>query len=128
MHDQSMYAQVYDELWTFKNNEPIIECVALVCLGKTAGDDARDSFELQRSRGLLAARASAEIKSGNNHIALLVERVEIRCVIFECYRGHLLRRHVVAVRVFTCVNAIGVQIVFVDKENPAAYTSPENLP
>ena len=80
-----------------------------------------NSFELQRGRGLFAARACAEIKSGNNDVALLVERIEVRIVIFKCYCGHLFRRHVVAVSVFTCVNAVSVQIVFIDEENPAAH-------
>ena len=114
-------AQMRHQLRAFEHDEAVIECVALVCLGKTAGDDARNSFELQRGRGLLAARAASEIKSAHDNVALLIERVEVRIVIFKCHRSHLLWRHVVAVSVFAPVNAVSVQIVFVDKENPAAH-------
>ena len=53
--------QMRHELRAFEHDETVIECVALVSLGKTAGDDARDSFELQRGGSLFATRAGAEI-------------------------------------------------------------------
>ena len=114
-------AQVRHQLGAFEHDEAVVERVALVSFGKAGGDDARNSFELQRRGGLFAARAGAEIESADHDVALLIKRVEVRIVIFKCYRRHLLRRHVVAVSVFARVNAVGVQIVFVDKENAAAH-------
>jgi len=71
-------AQVRDQLRTFEDDEAVIECIALVRLGKAAGNDTRDSFEFERGRSLFAARASAEIKSGNDNISILIQRIEIR--------------------------------------------------
>src|SRR5215813_1467879 len=93
-------AQVCDQLWTFEHDEPVVKRVALVGLGKTAGDDARNSFELQGCGRLFATRTASEIQSAYNNVALLIKRVEIRIVVFESHRGHLLGSHVVAVSVF----------------------------
>ena len=60
---------------------------------------------------LFAARAASKIESADHDVARLIERVEVRIVIFKCHRRHLLRRHVVAVSVFAAVNAVRVQIV-----------------
>ena len=117
----SVVRKMRDQLRAFEHDEAVIECVALVCLGKTAGDDARNSFELQRGRSLFAARAASKIESAHDNVALLIKRVEVGIVIFKCHCRHLLWRHVVAVSVFAPVNAVSVQIVFVDKENPAAH-------
>src|SRR5262249_33129864 len=43
-------------------------------------------------------------------------------VVFECDGCHLFGSHVVAVSVFAPVNPVGVQIVFVDKQDPSADT------
>src|SRR5205807_7628803 len=99
----------------------VVERVSLVGLGKAGGDDARDAFELQRGRRLFATRAASKIKSTDDDVAFLVERIEVRIVIFKCYRRHFFRFHIVAVSVFAAVNAVGVQIVFINKENAAAH-------
>ena len=109
-----------DQLWTLEHDEAVIECVALVRFGKTAGDDARNAFELQRGRGLLAAGAAAKIESAHHDVALLIKRVEVRIVIFKRDRRHFLRRHIVAVSVFAAVNAVGVQIVLINEKNATA--------
>ena len=67
-----------DQLSTFEDDEAVVECIAFVCLGKAAGNDTRDSFEFERGRRLFAARASTEIKSGNDNIPILIQRIEIR--------------------------------------------------
>src|SRR5436309_2359310 len=105
------------QLGTLEHHETVVECVALISLRETAGDHAWNPLELQRSCSLFATGAGAKVKSSDDDVAALIERIEVWIVIFECYRGHLLRRHVVAIRVFTSVNAVGVQIVFVDEEN-----------
>ena len=120
-------AQVRHQLGAFEHDEAVVERVALVGFGKAAGDDAGNAFELQRRGGLFATRAGAEVESADDDVALLIERVEVRIVIFKCDRRHLLRRHVVAVSVFAGVNAVGVQIVFVDKENATAHAGRETV-
>src|SRR5439155_7986701 len=99
----------------------VVERVAFLGFGKTAGDHTGNAFELQGRGGLFAARASSKIESGNNDVAGFVELVEFGVVIFKCDGRHLLRRHVVAVSVFATVNAVGVLVVFVDEENPTAH-------
>src|SRR5438034_1921518 len=115
-------AQVRHQLRALKYDKAVVKCVALVGFGKTGSDDARNAFELQRRRGLFAARAASKIESAHHDVALLIERVEVRIVIFKCYRRHLLWGHIVAVSVFAAVNAVGVQIVFINEENASTHT------
>src|SRR5439155_17384857 len=103
-------------------DEAVIKRVALVGFRKAGGDDARNTLELQRRRGLFAARAASKIESAHDDVALLIKRVEVGIVIFKCHCRHLLWRHVVAVSVFAPVNAGRVQIVFINEENTATHT------
>src|SRR5262249_56793973 len=89
-----------DQLGTFKNDEAVIECIALIRFRKTAGDDARNSFELQSCGRLFTTRTASKVQSAYDHIAFFIKRVEIWIVVFESDRGHLLSSHVVAVSVF----------------------------
>src|SRR6266496_6425361 len=104
----------------FENDKSIIERIPFVSFRETAGDHARDPFELQCGGGLFAARASSKIKSCDNDVPRLIELVEFWIVIFKCHRCHLLWYHVISISVFASVNAVGVQIVFVDEQNSAA--------
>src|SRR5918996_5804844 len=121
-------AQVCHQLRTLKYNETVVERVAFVGFGKTGRDDAGNTFELQRRGRLLATGTASKIQAAHDDVAFLIERVEVRIVIFKCHRGHLLRRHVVAISVFAPVNAVGVQIVFVDEKNAAAHARREAGP
>src|SRR5262249_3031017 len=109
------------QLGTFEDDEAVVECVALVGFGKTAGDDAWDTFKFQGRGRLFATRTASEVQSAHYNVALLIKRIEIRIIVFEGDRGHLLGSHVVAVSVSAPVNAVGIQIIFVDKKNPAAH-------
>src|SRR5262249_6880113 len=84
-------------------------------------DYAWNAFEFQRSGGLFATRAGAEIKSSDDDVAFLIKRVEIWIVIFKRNCRHLLGRPVVAVSVFAGINAVSVQIVFVDEKNATSH-------
>ena len=79
-------------------------------------------LNFKRRRSLFATRAAAKIQSADHDVALLVERVEVRIVIFKCHCRHFLRRHVVAVSVFAAVNAVRVQIVLINEENATVHT------
>src|SRR5436309_15945949 len=96
------------QLGTLEYHETVVERVALVSLGKTASDDARNAFVLQRGGCLLATGTASKVQSPHNDVAFLIQRVEVWIVIFKRDRGHFFRRHVVAVSVFATVNAIGV--------------------
>src|SRR6266481_5744104 len=111
-----------DQFRAFKYYEAVVERVALVGFGKAGRNDARNSFELQRRGRLLATRAAAEVQSADDDVAFLIERVEVRIVIFKCYRRHFFWRHIVAVSVFAAVNAVRVQIVLINEENATVHT------
>src|ERR1700757_464064 len=104
----------------FEHHEPVVERVTLVSLGEASGDYAGNSLVLKGCSSLLTTRARSEVESGNNDVAVLIKRVEVRVVIFKCNRRHLLGRHIVAISMFASVDAVGIQIVFVDKKNTTA--------
>src|SRR6266403_1574587 len=110
------------QLGTFKHHEAVVERVALVGFGKAGGNHARNAFELQRRGCLLAAGSAAKVQSADDDVTAAVEGVEVRIVIFKCYRRHFFPRHIVAVSVFAAVNAVRVQIVFINEENATAHT------
>src|SRR5437870_8237831 len=109
------------QLGALEHYETVVERVAFVGFGKTAGDHAGNAFELQGRSRLLATGPATKVESADNDVAFLIERVEVRIVIFKCHRRHLLGRHIVAVSVFAAVNTVSVQIVFVDKENATPH-------
>ena len=106
---------------TLEHDEAVVECIALVGFRKAGGNYAGNAFELQRGGCLLATGTASKVQSAYDDVAFLIQRVEIWIVIFKCDRCHLVWRHVVAIGVFASVNAVGVQIVFVDEENPTAH-------
>src|SRR6266446_3274126 len=51
----------------------------------------------------------------DHDVAFLVERVEVRIVIFKCDRCHFFRCYIVVVSVFAAVNAVRVQIILINE-------------
>src|SRR6266851_616504 len=64
-----------DLLWHPDRQDAVLEAVVVEDVGEILGDDAADAEIEQRPRGMLAARAAAEIGPGDDDLGVLVGRL-----------------------------------------------------
>src|ERR1019366_3924721 len=114
-------AQPVHQAGRLDTEKAVVERVAQIGLREAARDHQWNALVFQCRHRLLATGTRAKVEAANNDVTRLCAAGKLGIVISHHYSRHHLRGHVFTIGVVLTIDAVGVQVILRQEDQPSSH-------